>query len=55
MLNIKVLLNYSGLLLCLDGHMNLALEQVEEIQNGQITNRFPSAFIRGNNGKQLII
>jgi hypothetical protein len=39
-----------GLLSCLDGYMNIALEQTEEHVNGVVTNRYGDAFIRGNNG-----
>ncbi|KAI9511368.1 putative U6 snRNA-associated Sm-like protein LSm6 [Russula earlei] len=34
---------------CLDGYMNIALEQTEEHVNGTVTNRYGDAFIRGNN------
>jgi hypothetical protein len=40
----------SGVLSCLDGYMNIALEQTEEHVNGRVTNRYGDAFIRGNNG-----
>ena len=40
-----------GILSCLDGFMNIALEQTEEHVNGRVTNRYGDAFIRGNNGK----
>jgi small nuclear ribonucleoprotein (snRNP)-like protein len=39
-----------GVLSCLDGFMNIALEQTEEHVNGVITNRYGDSFIRGNNG-----
>ncbi len=39
-----------GVLSCLDGFMNIALEQTEEHVNGIVTNRYGDAFIRGNNG-----
>ncbi|KAG8901737.1 U4/U6-U5 snRNP complex subunit lsm6 [Tulasnella sp. 403] len=41
--------DYSGVLSCLDGYMNIALEQTEEHVQGKITNRYGEAFIRGNN------
>jgi len=41
-----------GVLSCLDGYMNIALEQTEEHVNGTVTNRYGDAFIRGNNGAQ---
>jgi small nuclear ribonucleoprotein (snRNP)-like protein len=39
-----------GILSCLDGFMNIALEQTEEHVNGVVTNRYGDAFVRGNNG-----
>ena len=41
----------AGVLACLDGYMNIALEQTEEYVNGQLKNKYGDAFIRGNNGK----
>ncbi|CAG8814160.1 25291_t:CDS:2, partial [Gigaspora rosea] len=41
--------DYRGILSCLDGYMNIALEQTEEWVNGQLKNRYGDAFIRGNN------
>jgi len=41
--------DYRGILSCLDGFMNIALEQTEEHVNGRVTNRYGDAFIRGNN------
>lgn len=43
----------SGVLSCLDGYMNIALEQTEEHVNGTVTNRYGDAFIRGNNGSTV--
>lgn len=40
-----------GILSCLDGYMNIALEQTEEHVNGIVTNKYGDTFIRGNNGK----
>lgn len=40
---------FLGVLACLDGYMNIALEQTEEYVNGQLKNKFGDAFIRGNN------
>ncbi|KAJ1980475.1 U4/U6-U5 snRNP complex subunit lsm6 [Dimargaris verticillata] len=40
---------YKGVLACLDGYMNIALEQTEEYANGQLKNKYGDAFIRGNN------
>ncbi|KAF9522720.1 hypothetical protein CPB83DRAFT_899407 [Crepidotus variabilis] len=41
--------DYQGVLSCLDGFMNIALEQTEEHVNGVVTNKYGDAFIRGNN------
>nr|6PPN_F Chain F, U6 snRNA-associated Sm-like protein LSm6 [Schizosaccharomyces pombe 972h-]6PPN_N Chain N, U6 snRNA-associated Sm-like protein LSm6 [Schizosaccharomyces pombe 972h-]6PPP_F Chain F, U6 snRNA-associated Sm-like protein LSm6 [Schizosaccharomyces pombe 972h-]6PPP_N Chain N, U6 snRNA-associated Sm-like protein LSm6 [Schizosaccharomyces pombe 972h-]6PPQ_F Chain F, U6 snRNA-associated Sm-like protein LSm6 [Schizosaccharomyces pombe 972h-]6PPV_F Chain F, U6 snRNA-associated Sm-like protein len=41
--------DYKGILSCLDGYMNLALERTEEYVNGKKTNVYGDAFIRGNN------
>lgn len=40
---------YRGILACLDGYMNIALEQTEEYKNGELKSRYGDAFIRGNN------
>lgn len=40
---------FLGVLACLDGYMNIALEQTEEYVNGQLKNKYGDAFIRGNN------
>ena len=42
---------YRGILACLDGFMNIAMEQTEEYVNGQLKNKYGDCFIRGNNGK----
>ena len=39
-----------GVLACLDGFMNIAMEQTEEYVNGQLKAKYGDAFIRGNNG-----
>lgn len=44
----------AGILACLDGYMNIAMEQTEEYVNGQLKNKYGDAFIRGNNGKQFM-
>lgn len=41
--------DYRGVLACLDGYMNIALEQTEEYVNGQLKRKYGDAFIRGNN------
>lgn len=40
---------YKGVLACLDGFMNIALEQTEEFVDGQLQNKYGDCFIRGNN------
>ncbi|PVV03190.1 hypothetical protein BB560_002343 [Smittium megazygosporum] len=40
---------YKGTLACLDGYMNIALENTEELYEGKVTNSYGDAFIRGNN------
>lgn len=47
--NFLVFLGGLGVLACLDGYMNIALDQTEEYQNGQLKNKYGDAFIRGNN------
>jgi len=41
--------DYRGILACLDGYMNIAMEQTEEYKNGVLTNKYGDCFIRGNN------
>lgn len=41
--------DYVGILSCLDGYMNIAMEETEEFVAGQSKGRFGDAFIRGNN------
>mmetsp|Transcript_15633 Transcript_15633/g.26192 ORF Transcript_15633/g.26192 Transcript_15633/m.26192 type:complete len:98 (+) Transcript_15633:102-395(+) len=40
---------YKGVLACLDGFMNIAMEQTEEYVDGHLKNRYGDCFIRGNN------
>ena len=47
---ILLLWEYSGVLACLDGYMNIAMEQTEEYVNGDLKNKYGDCFIRGNNG-----
>ncbi|CAO1630900.1 unnamed protein product [Sympodiomycopsis kandeliae] len=42
-------IDYKGTLSCLDGYMNIALEETSEWVAGVEKNRFGDAFIRGNN------
>lgn len=44
-------IDYRGTLSCLDGYMNIAMEETSEWVNGSEKNRFGDAFIRGNNGE----
>lgn len=45
-------IEYRGVLACLDGYLNIALEQTEEYNNeGQLQANYGDCFIRGNNGK----
>lgn len=43
----------TGVLACLDGYMNIAIEQTEEYVNGQLKNKYGDAFLRGNNGNSV--
>jgi U6 snRNA-associated Sm-like protein LSm6 len=45
---------YRGILACLDGFLNIAMEQTEEYVDGQLKNRYGDCFIRGNNGKMQL-
>ena len=38
------------MLACLDGYMNIAMEQTEEYVDGQLKSKYGDCFIRGNNG-----
>mmetsp|Transcript_15605 Transcript_15605/g.20340 ORF Transcript_15605/g.20340 Transcript_15605/m.20340 type:complete len:108 (-) Transcript_15605:282-605(-) len=41
---------YRGILACLDGYMNIAMEQTEEYNvDGQLRAKYGDCFIRGNN------
>lgn len=42
-------IDYRGILTCLDGYMNIVLEQAEEYSNGELKNKYGDTFIRGNN------
>lgn len=44
-----IIFHILGVLACLDGYMNIALDQTEEYANGQLKNKYGDAFIRGNN------
>ena len=40
---------YKGVLACLDGYMNIAMEQTEQYEGGQLKTTLGDCFIRGNN------
>ena len=44
---------FAGVLACLDGYMNIAMEQTEEYVNGQLKAKYGDTFIRGNNGMPM--
>ena len=44
-------IDISGVLACLDGYMNIAMEQTEEYVDDQLKSKFGDCFIRGNNGE----
>eukprot|EP00913_Durusdinium_trenchii_P016974 g15959.t1 len=41
--------DYRGILTCLDGYMNLAMEKTEEYVDGELKHKYGDTFIRGNN------
>jgi len=41
--------DYRGVLACLDGYMNIAMEQTEEYVDSQLKAKYGDCFIRGNN------
>ncbi len=41
--------DYRGVLACLDGFMNIVMEQTEEYVGGVLQNKYGECFIRGNN------
>jgi hypothetical protein len=43
-------IDYKGVLTCLDGYMNIALEDCAEWVGGQRRGVYGDAFVRGNNG-----
>jgi U6 snRNA-associated Sm-like protein LSm6 len=47
---VRCLVHHAGVLACLDGYMNIAMEQTEEYVNGQLKAKYGDTFIRGNNG-----
>ena len=49
--SLRTNVSIAGVLACLDGFMNIAMEQTEEYVNGQLKAKYGDAFIRGNNGE----
>ncbi|WFD01228.1 U4/U6-U5 snRNP complex subunit lsm6 [Malassezia yamatoensis] len=43
-------IDYLGTLSCLDGYMNIAMEDTTEYVDGNVKSSLGDAFIRGNNG-----
>ena len=41
--------DYLGNLTCLDGFMNIAMEDAKEYVNGELNKTYGDSFIRGNN------
>ena len=50
MVNLNWQANLSGTLSCLDGYMNIAMEDTTEHVDGVLKTTYGDAFIRGNNG-----
>lgn len=48
-------IEYRGVLACLDGYLNIAMEQTEEYVDGQLKAKYGDCFIRGNNGKAIVL
>jgi U6 snRNA-associated Sm-like protein LSm6 len=48
-------IEYRGVLACLDGYMNIAMEQTEEYVDDQLKAKYGDCFIRGNNGTLLYL
>ena len=42
-------IEYRGVLACLDGYLNIDMEQTEEFADGQLKAKYGDCFIRGNN------
>ncbi|KAI9792884.1 MAG: U4/U6-U5 snRNP complex subunit lsm6 [Piccolia ochrophora] len=45
---------YKGELQSVDGYMNIALDKTEEFINGSRSRSYGEAFVRGNNGTELM-
>lgn len=48
-------LTHSGTLSCLDGYMNIAMEETTEHVDGVLKSSYGDAFIRGNNGTRTLL
>ena len=48
--NFGSVLLLAGILACLDGFMNIVMEQTEEYVDGELQNKYGECFVRGNNG-----
>lgn len=55
MVNLNWQANVSGTLSCLDGYMNIAMEDTTEHVDGVLKTTYGDAFIRGNNGMFLFL
>lgn len=42
-------LEYTGVLACLDGMMNIVIEKAEEFESGIQVRKYDELFLRGNN------
>ena len=50
------ILQFTGILACLDGYLNMALEQSEEYGvDGLLKAKYGDCFIRGNNGTKTSV
>ncbi|CAJ0563220.1 unnamed protein product, partial [Mesorhabditis spiculigera] len=47
--------DYRGILACLDGFMNIALEQTEEYANGQLQNKLASKNLKQRNANLALL
>lgn len=47
---IKLVRLNKGILVCLDGLMNIVLEDVEEYENNKLLSKYNEILLRGNNG-----
>ena len=45
----------AGELQSVDGYMNIALENTEEFVDGKLRRKYGDAFVRGNNGRWLVV